>query len=378
MKLADVSIRRPVFATVMVGVLVVFGVWAYPKIPLDMMPDVEFPIVTVTAVYPGADPETIESRVIDKLEEAVSTVNGIKTLRSTSMESVGLLFVQFELERKADQAVQDVRDKVSSALKNLPKDLEPPIVERLDINAAPIVSLALAGPLPKRDLTSLAKDNLKQRLQAINGVGGVDIIGGQEREFHVWIDPRRLESYGLAVGDVVQTLAAQNVEIPGGRLDVGASELSVKTRGQVYSARELEDIIITAGGKNISPQNIEILFKSDPYIEHLVVHGDRRNFVSALVTLNRDTLVSWAREHNLPASDFSALTQRPEVLRLIEERIHQKNRELAGYESIKKFAILPVNFSVESGELTASQKLDRRLIEQKYRDILDGSNRVDA
>jgi hydrophobic/amphiphilic exporter-1 (mainly G- bacteria), HAE1 family len=248
MKLADVSIRRPVFATVMVGVLAVFGVWAYPKIPLDMMPDVEFPIVTVTAVYPGADPETIESRVIDKLEEAVSTVNGIKTLRSTSMESVGLLFVQFELERKADQAVQDVRDKVSSALKNLPKDLEPPIVERLDINAAPVMSLALAGPLPKRDLTSLAKDNLKQRLQAINGVGGVDIIGGQEREFHVWIDPRRLESYGLAVGDVVQTLAAQNVEIPGGRLDVGASELSVKTRGQVYSARELEDIIITAAG----------------------------------------------------------------------------------------------------------------------------------
>jgi HAE1 family hydrophobic/amphiphilic exporter-1 len=248
MKLADVSIRRPVFATVMVGVLAVFGVWAYPKIPLDMTPEVEFPIVTVTAVYPGADPETIESRVIDKLEEAVSTVNGIKTLRSTSMESVGLLFVQFELERKADQAVQDVRDKVSSALKDLPKDLEPPIVERLDINAAPVMSLALAGPLAKRDLTSLAKDNLKQRLQAINGVGGVDIIGGQEREFHVWIDPRRLESYGLAVGDVVQSLAAQNVEIPGGRLDVGKTELSVKTRGQVYSAHELENIIITAAG----------------------------------------------------------------------------------------------------------------------------------
>ncbi|HJX53360.1 MAG TPA: efflux RND transporter permease subunit, partial [Polyangia bacterium] len=248
MKLADVSIRRPVFATVMVGVLAVFGVWAYPKIPLDMMPEIEFPIVTVTAVYPGADPETIESRVIDKLEEAISTVNGIKTLRSTSMESVGLVFVQFELERRADQAVQDVRDKVSSALKDLPKDLEPPIVERLDINAAPIVSLALAGPLAKRDLTSLAKDNIKQRLQAINGVGGVDIIGGQEREFQVWIDPRRLESYGLAVGDVVQMLAAQNVEIPGGRLDVGKSEFSVKTRGQVYSARELEDIIITAAG----------------------------------------------------------------------------------------------------------------------------------
>jgi HAE1 family hydrophobic/amphiphilic exporter-1 len=246
MKLADVSIRRPVFATVMVGVLAVFGVWAYPKIPIDMFPEVEFPIVTVTAVYPGADPETIESRVVDKLEEAISTVNGIKVMRSTSMENVGLVFIQFELERRADQAVQDVRDKVSGALKNLPKDLEPPIVERIDINAAPIMALALAGPMEKRDLTALAKDVVKQRLQALNGVGGVDIIGGQEREFHVWIDPQRLESYGLAVGDVAQAMLAQNVEIPGGRLDVGRNELSIKTRGQVFSARELGNIIITA------------------------------------------------------------------------------------------------------------------------------------
>jgi HAE1 family hydrophobic/amphiphilic exporter-1 len=248
MKLADVSIRRPVFATVMIGVLAVFGIWAYPKIPIDMYPEVEFPIVTVTAVYPGADPETIESRVVDKLEEAISTVNGIKVMRSTSMENVGLVFVQFELERKADQAVQDVRDKVSAALKNLPKDLEPPIVERVDINAAPIMALALAGPMEKRDLTALAKDVVKQQLQALNGVGGVDIIGGQEREFHVWIDPQRLESYGLAVGDVTQAMVAQNVEIPGGRLDVGKNELSIKTRGQVFSARELGNIIITAAG----------------------------------------------------------------------------------------------------------------------------------
>jgi HAE1 family hydrophobic/amphiphilic exporter-1 len=248
MKLANVSISRPVFATVMVSVLAVFGIWAYPQIPLDQMPEVEFPIATITAVYPGADPETIESRVVDKLEEAVSTVNGIKTLRSTSMENAGFVVLQFELERKADQAVQDVRDKVSAALKDLPKDLEPPIVERLDINAAPIMGLALSGPLEKRELTALAKDVVKQKLQSINGVGGIDIIGGQEREFHVWINPQKLESYGLAVGDVAQMLAAQNVEIPGGRLDLSQTELAVKTRGQVYSAKELENIIITAAG----------------------------------------------------------------------------------------------------------------------------------
>ncbi len=248
MKLADISIKRPVFATVMVSVLAVFGVWGYRQLSIDMFPDVEFPICTVTATYPGADPETIESRVVDKLEEAISAVSGIKTLRSTSMESVGLVFVQFELERKADQAVQDVRDKVSAALKNLPSDLEPPLVERLDIGAAPVMAIALAGDMPKRDLTDIAKNTVKQRLQAINGVGTVDIIGGQEREFHVWIDPQRLDSFGLAPGDVAQAVASQNVEIPGGRLDSGALELSIKTRGQVHSAEELGNIIITAAG----------------------------------------------------------------------------------------------------------------------------------
>jgi HAE1 family hydrophobic/amphiphilic exporter-1 len=248
MKLADISIKRPVFATVMVSVLAVFGVWGYRQLSIDMFPEVEFPICTVTAVYPGADPETIESRVVDKLEEAISAVSGIKTLRSTSMENVGLVFVQFELERKADQAVQDVRDKVSAALKNLPSDLEPPLIERLDIGAAPVIAIALAGDMPKRDLTDIAKNSVKQRLQAINGVGTIDIIGGQEREFHVWIDPQRLDSFGLAPGDVAQAVASQNVEIPGGRLDSGALELSIKTRGQVHSAEELGNIIITAAG----------------------------------------------------------------------------------------------------------------------------------
>jgi len=246
MKLADISIRRPVFATVMVSVLAVFGVWGYQQLSVDMYPEVEFPIVTVTAIYPGADPETIESRVIDKLEEAISTVNGIKVMRSTSMENVGLVFVQFELERKADQAVQDVRDKVSAELKNLPTDLEPPLVERVDIGAAPIIAISLAAEMPRRDLTKIAKDVIKQRLQAINGVGGLDIVGGQEREFHVWIDPHRLDSFGLTPGDVAQSLAAQNVEIPGGRFDADTKELAVKTRGQIHSASELENIIIPA------------------------------------------------------------------------------------------------------------------------------------
>ncbi|MEK6606843.1 MAG: efflux RND transporter permease subunit [Myxococcota bacterium] len=248
MKLADVSIRRPVFASVMVAVLAVLGIAAYPRIGVDLFPDVEFPVVTITAVYPGADPETIESKVIDKIEEAVNSVNGIKVLRSTSMENVGLVVAQFELERKADQAVQDVRDKIATVLSELPPDLEPPTVAKFDVGAAPILAIAVAGKLGPRELTRLADRVVKERLQTVQGVGGVTLVGAQEREFHVWLDPGRLASFGLVAGDVMGALASQNVEIPGGRLDLGAREFAVKTRGQVHDADGIGQIVITSAG----------------------------------------------------------------------------------------------------------------------------------
>ena len=248
MKLADVSINRPVLATVMVGTLLVFGIVAYPRIGVDLFPDVEFPIATVTAVYPGADPETVETKVIDKLEEAISSVDGIKVLRSSSLENVGQVVVQFELERVASEAVQDVRDKVSGVLAELPPDLEPPVVAKFDVGAAPILALVVSGDRSIRDLTKYADDVVKQRLQTIQGVGGVELVGGREREFHVWVNPRKLDAHGLAVQDVIQSLASQNVEIPGGRLNIGTRELVIKTRGQVHNATELGNIIVTAAG----------------------------------------------------------------------------------------------------------------------------------
>jgi HAE1 family hydrophobic/amphiphilic exporter-1 len=144
--------------------------------------------------------------------------------------------------------VQDVRDKVSAALNELPPDLEPPVVSKLDLGAAPIMVVAVSGELPIRELTRIADDLVKQNLQTLSGVGDVELVGGREREFHVWIDPQRLEARGLAVGEVIGALGAQNVEIPGGRLDVGSQELMVKTRGQVHSAQELGQITITALG----------------------------------------------------------------------------------------------------------------------------------
>lgn len=179
MKLSDISVTRPVFTTMMIAALFVFGLWAYPKVGVDEYPEIEFPFVTIQTVYPGADPESVETKVIDIIEEAVNTINGIEELRSTSSEDVGLVMVQFELERDVDQAVQDVRDEVSSILGDLPEDIDPPIIQKFDIGAAPILSLVVSGPQSVRELTRIADDVVKTRIQTIQGVGNVDIVGGQ-------------------------------------------------------------------------------------------------------------------------------------------------------------------------------------------------------
>ncbi|MFH1437263.1 MAG: efflux RND transporter permease subunit [Pseudomonadota bacterium] len=246
MILADTCIKRPVFTSVLIAVLMVFGVTAYFRIGVDLMPDVEFPYVTITAIYPGADPETMESKIIDKIEETVNQVNGIEMMRSTSMENLGFIIIQFELEVDADKALQDVRDKVAAVTKELPADLEPPIVQQFDINAQPIFAVAVSGPQEVKELTRLAEDVVKQRIQTLRGVGGVDVVGGQEREFKVWVNTEKIEAHGLDVSNVVSALRMQNVVIPGGRIDMGDREFSVKTKGQVHSAEQLASIFITS------------------------------------------------------------------------------------------------------------------------------------
>ncbi|MCB9727952.1 MAG: efflux RND transporter permease subunit [Deltaproteobacteria bacterium] len=244
MTLSDISIRRPVLATVMVGTLVVFGLAAYGDIGVDLFPNVEFPVVTVTAVYPGADPESVETKVVEKLEEAIGSVGGIDFMQATAQENVGTMVVQFQLGVSPDQAAQDMRDKIAAIQSDLPPDLEPPVVQKFDIGAAPVINLALGGPLPQRELTRLADDVVKARLQTLQDVGSVELVGDQEREFHVWLHPDGLEQYGLAASDVLQAIATQNVEIPGGRLQTGTRELTVKTRGQVHTAEQIGALII--------------------------------------------------------------------------------------------------------------------------------------
>ncbi|HWM84938.1 MAG TPA: efflux RND transporter permease subunit, partial [Kofleriaceae bacterium] len=246
MRLADISIRRPVFAAVLIAALMVLGLFSYPRVGVDLFPDVEFPIVTVTVTYPGADPASMETKVADPIEEAVNTMAGIKVLRSVNLESVTQVLVQFDLETQVDQAAQDIRDRISSILPQLPEGIDPPKVQKFDVGAAPIMSVALSGKLAPRDLTKLADDVVKERIQRIRGVGSVELIGGREREIHVLIRPADLAGFGMTVEDVANALRAQNLDMPAGRIEEGTRELTVKVVGEVEDVSDIEEIVIPA------------------------------------------------------------------------------------------------------------------------------------
>ncbi len=262
MNLANISIRRPVFATMLIAAFMVFGLVSYKKVGVDLMPNVELPFIVITVTYPGTDPGTMERDVADKIEESVNSLGGIRNLKSFNLESVTQVLIEFELEIKIDQAVQDVREKVSRILKDLPAGIDPPVIEKFDPTAAPIMAVALSGEMPIGKLTHMADKVVKERLQRVNGVGSVEIIGGRDREIQVYIDPDKLNGLGLTVQDVAQTIAGQNVEIPAGTFKTGTREFTVKTKGQLVSADDVANIVLptfaappgsSAGDMNAQP-----------------------------------------------------------------------------------------------------------------------------
>ncbi len=244
MKIAETSIARPVLAAMMTVALVVFGITAYRNIGVDLFPDVEFPIVTVTVPYPGADPETVETEVTDKIEEAVNTIAGIKTMRSESLEGLAQIFIEFELEENVDIVSQDVRDKVAGVRGDLPLEIDPPIVEKFDVNSSPILSIALSGTAPIRDLTRYADEVIKPQIEGISGVGNVRLVGDRDREVRVWLRQEALESHGLSATDVTDALKNENLEPPGGRVETATREMIVKTKGKVPTVDRFEGLIV--------------------------------------------------------------------------------------------------------------------------------------
>jgi hydrophobic/amphiphilic exporter-1 (mainly G- bacteria), HAE1 family len=242
--LASISVKRPVFATVIILTLTVIGAFSFGRLGLDRFPKVDFPTVVITTRLPGAAPEEVETEITDKVEEAVNTISGIDELRSSSSEGVSQVIVTFLLEKNADIGAQEVRDRVNRVLPQLPRNIDQPTVEKFDPDSAPVLTLAVSADKPIRDITEYADKTLRRQLENVNGVGQVVVLGGRARQVNVWLDPARLQAYNLTVTDVSRALQAQNAEIPGGRVDQGATALTLRTRGRVQSVAEFGDIVV--------------------------------------------------------------------------------------------------------------------------------------
>ncbi|HBY60888.1 MAG TPA: AcrB/AcrD/AcrF family protein, partial [Solibacterales bacterium] len=243
-KLADICIRRPVFATMLVMALVVMGLDAYRKLGVDFFPKVEFPIVVISTTLRGAAPEEVESQVTKRIEEAVNTISGIDELRSNSSEGVSIVSIQFVLEKDPEVAAQEVRDKISTILGQLPQDTDPPVVEKLATDAAPVLSIVVSSARDLRETTKLVDDQIKKNIESLPGVGQVKFVGERQRQIQVWLDGDKLAAYNLNIDQVRAALAAQNIEVPGGRVDQGNRELSLRTLGRVEKPADFARIVV--------------------------------------------------------------------------------------------------------------------------------------
>ena len=259
--LAEVCVKRPVFATMLILSLVTVGAFSFFSLGVDLFPKIDFPTITITVVNPGASPEEMETEITEKVEEAVNTISGIDEMRSSSIEGISQVFVQFVLEKDVNVAAQEVENRVQTVIPRLPATAEQPTVQKLDTDAAPVLRIAVSAPTNLRDVTETAKTKIKERIESINGVGQVSLIGGRDRQINVWVDPDKMRSYKVTPAEITTALRLQNIEFPSGRLDEGQTETSVRTLGKIKNAEEFANVVVATRG------NYQVKVKDLGYVE---------------------------------------------------------------------------------------------------------------
>src|SRR5215467_6984596 len=254
--LAAISVKRPVFASVLILTLTVIGAFAFGRLGLDRFPKVDFPTVVVITQLPGAAPEEVETEISDKIEEGVNTISGIDELRSTSSEGVSTVVIPL-----------------------LPRTIQQPIVEKFDPDASPVMTLAVSADKPIRDITEYADKTLRRQLESVNGVGQVTVVGGRQRQINITLDPARLQAQNLTVTDVARALQSQNAEVPGGRVEAGPQAMTLRTRGRVQNVAEFGDVVVREQAGH------PILLRYVATIEDGMANADTRASVSGKPTV---------------------------------------------------------------------------------------------
>jgi multidrug efflux pump len=245
MKLSEISIQRPVFSTVMSVAIILIGIIGFLRLPVREYPDIDPPIVSITTFYRGASPSVVETEVTNVLEEQLATLTGVKTIESSSREQGSVITVEFELNQDVDEATNDVRDKVSRIRGRLPREADDPIISKVDANAQPIFWIALTSDRHTGlELSEVADQILKEKLQRLPGVGSVFIGAERRYAMRIWLDPLRMAAHGLTTQDIERAVGLANAEIPGGRVEGEEREFSVRTRGELDSAAEFAQITV--------------------------------------------------------------------------------------------------------------------------------------
>jgi HAE1 family hydrophobic/amphiphilic exporter-1 len=245
MSISELCIRRPVFTWVLVFVPVVLGIVSYFELSVDLFPKVDFPVISISAAFPGASAEEMESSVTKPIEEALNTISGIDELRSTTREGSCTVVVRFILEKNGDVGAQEARDKISSISRILPEGMETPLVNKFDLDAAPIITLGVSGNRDLQEVTEIAKHDIQELLQTVPGVGNVFLTGGRNRAINVRVDTDRLRVLGVSIEEIRRALVAQNLEIPGGIVDQGPREMVLRTLGRITRPEDFNELIVT-------------------------------------------------------------------------------------------------------------------------------------
>ncbi len=250
--ISEISIRRPVLSTVMMLVIILFGVIGYTFLGVREYPSVDQPIITVSASYPGANAEVIMNQITEPLEQNINGIPGIRSLSSTSSQGQSRITVEFELSVDMETAANDVRDKVSRAQRNLPRDCDPPTISKADADATPIMQIAVrSANRSLMELSEIAELTVKERLQTIPDVSSVDIWGEKRYSMRLWLDPVKMAGYGVTPLDVRNAVDRENVELPSGSIEGDTKELSIRTMGLMSTAQEFNDLIIKEENGNI-------------------------------------------------------------------------------------------------------------------------------
>lgn len=257
MNLADICIRRPVFATMLIMALVVLGLFSYVGLGVDLYPNVDLPTVTITATLNGASVEEMETAVTKPIEEAINTIDGIDELRAVIKEGVAIITVQFVLDKNGDVAAQEVRDKVSTVLQQLPVGTDPPVIQKFQVDAMPVMRIAVFGKRNAREISEIARKQVKEDIETLRGVGQVIMVGHQERTVNIDVDPDKLAAYNLSVAQIKRAVQSQNLEVPGGRVDENRRELVLRTMGRIENVEGFNDLIVgNFAGRPITVRDI--------------------------------------------------------------------------------------------------------------------------